>query len=223
MELDHNYWGRPEDMEAAGVHRPAYVVNATHPGADMAGMTAAGLASASLVSLLAPAIGMGCVPGRCCKPYAMGVMGVVVEVDRVADLPAALKLADGKVRARRTGREDWWRIPRHTCWQAAMDGDCPESSTLRVKLLDQHQLPSIGSTLHVPGCWLCQHLLSTCHCKAAPAEPGTFVAGAEKQQPKAGQGSAEARQAALGLWGQVPGQLHAERARHRSCLPLLGV
>ena len=52
MELDHDFWGRPEDMEAAGVVRPAYMVNATHPGSDMAGMTAAGLASASLVSCL---------------------------------------------------------------------------------------------------------------------------------------------------------------------------
>ena len=65
MELDHDYWGRPEDMEAAGVIRPAYVVNATHPGADMAGMTAAGLASASLASVLAPAIGKGWMPGTC--------------------------------------------------------------------------------------------------------------------------------------------------------------
>ena len=50
MDADHEYWGRPEDMEAAGVARPAYLVNATHPGSDMAGMAAAGLASASMVS-----------------------------------------------------------------------------------------------------------------------------------------------------------------------------
>ena len=57
MQLDHDFWGRPEDMEAAGVVRPAYLVNATHPGADMAGMTAAGLASASLVRHLRTASG----------------------------------------------------------------------------------------------------------------------------------------------------------------------
>ena len=54
MELDHDFWGRPEDMDAAGVVRPVYVVNATHPGSDMAGMAAAGLASASLVGALLP-------------------------------------------------------------------------------------------------------------------------------------------------------------------------
>lgn len=49
MDADHEYWGRPEDMEAAGVPRPAYVIDKAHPGSDMAGMVAAGLASASMV------------------------------------------------------------------------------------------------------------------------------------------------------------------------------
>ena len=49
MQADHDFWGRAEDMEAADVVRPVYLVNATHPGSDMAGMTAAGLASASMV------------------------------------------------------------------------------------------------------------------------------------------------------------------------------
>ena len=50
MQLDHSYWGRPEDLDAADVPRPAYVINATLPGSDMAGSVAAALASASLVT-----------------------------------------------------------------------------------------------------------------------------------------------------------------------------
>lgn len=51
IKLDHDFWGRPEDMEAAGVQRPVYLINATQPGSDMAGAAAAALASASLVGL----------------------------------------------------------------------------------------------------------------------------------------------------------------------------
>ena len=51
MQTDHDYWGRPEDMEAAGVPRPSYVINATHPGSDMAAQAAAALAAAARVSL----------------------------------------------------------------------------------------------------------------------------------------------------------------------------
>ena len=50
MDTDHKYWGRPEDMEAAGVPRPAYVINATHPGTDMAASGAAALAAVSMVT-----------------------------------------------------------------------------------------------------------------------------------------------------------------------------
>ena len=39
-----------EDMEAAGVPRPAYVINATHPGTDMAASGAAALAAVSMVT-----------------------------------------------------------------------------------------------------------------------------------------------------------------------------
>jgi hypothetical protein len=45
-ELDHNYWGRPEDMTMA---RPAYRLTSTAPGSDLAGETAAALAAGYLV------------------------------------------------------------------------------------------------------------------------------------------------------------------------------
>ncbi|XP_063240582.1 endoglucanase E-4-like isoform X2 [Bacillus rossius redtenbacheri] len=44
--LDHNYWGRPEDMTEA---RPTYMINTTHPGSDLAAETAAALAASYLV------------------------------------------------------------------------------------------------------------------------------------------------------------------------------
>ncbi|KAL6001398.1 Esterase/lipase/thioesterase [Asimina triloba] len=43
---DHNCWERPEDMDTL---RTAYKVDATHPGSDVAGETAAALAAASIV------------------------------------------------------------------------------------------------------------------------------------------------------------------------------
>ncbi|XP_071161731.1 uncharacterized protein [Mytilus edulis] len=45
-EIDHGYWGRPEDMHMS---RPAYKVTAGSPGSDVAGNTAAALAVGSLV------------------------------------------------------------------------------------------------------------------------------------------------------------------------------
>nr|AMH40359.1 glycoside hydrolase family 9 [Aretaon asperrimus] len=45
--IDHiNYWGRPEDMTEP---RPAYMINVTNPGSDLAGETAAALAASYLV------------------------------------------------------------------------------------------------------------------------------------------------------------------------------
>nr|AMH40381.1 glycoside hydrolase family 9 [Ramulus artemis] len=44
--LDHDYWGRPEDMTEA---RPAFMINTTHPGSDMAAETAAALAASYMV------------------------------------------------------------------------------------------------------------------------------------------------------------------------------
>nr|CAH0109264.1 unnamed protein product [Daphnia galeata] len=44
--LDHNYWGRPEDMTMS---RPAYFISTTNPGSDLAGETAAALAATSMV------------------------------------------------------------------------------------------------------------------------------------------------------------------------------
>ncbi|XP_047001433.1 endoglucanase A-like [Schistocerca americana] len=43
---DHNYWGRPEDINFP---RPAYLLNESFPGTDAAGEAAAALASASIV------------------------------------------------------------------------------------------------------------------------------------------------------------------------------
>ncbi|KAH9505669.1 hypothetical protein Btru_055467 [Bulinus truncatus] len=44
--LDHNFWGRPEDMTMA---RPCLVASVAHPGSDVAGETAAALALGSIV------------------------------------------------------------------------------------------------------------------------------------------------------------------------------
>nr|AGP76407.1 endo-beta-1,4-glucanase 2 [Globitermes sulphureus] len=43
---DHAYWGRPEDMT---MPRPAYKIDMSRPGSDLAGETAAALAAASIV------------------------------------------------------------------------------------------------------------------------------------------------------------------------------
>ena len=46
-QLDHGYWGRPEDMTMA---RPAYFISAPNkPGSDLAGEVAAAMAASSLV------------------------------------------------------------------------------------------------------------------------------------------------------------------------------
>nr|AMH40362.1 glycoside hydrolase family 9 [Extatosoma tiaratum] len=45
-QLDHVYWTRPEDMT---MERPAFMINASAPGTDLAGETAAAMAAASLV------------------------------------------------------------------------------------------------------------------------------------------------------------------------------
>ncbi|XP_021941322.1 endoglucanase 7-like, partial [Zootermopsis nevadensis] len=45
-DVDHAYWGRPEDMTMS---RPAYKIDTSHPGSDLAGETAAALATASIV------------------------------------------------------------------------------------------------------------------------------------------------------------------------------
>lgn len=49
MQTDHDFWGRPEEMEAANISRPSYVINATHPGSDMAAQAAAALAATAKV------------------------------------------------------------------------------------------------------------------------------------------------------------------------------
>lgn len=51
MELDHAYWGRPEDMEFYNISRPAFLINTEKPGSDMAAQAAAALAASSKVSL----------------------------------------------------------------------------------------------------------------------------------------------------------------------------
>lgn len=45
-DLDHKSWGRPEDMKMA---RPAFKITKRKPGSDLAGETAAALASASIL------------------------------------------------------------------------------------------------------------------------------------------------------------------------------
>jgi endoglucanase len=45
-DLDHAWWGRPEDMTMA---RPAYSITTSKPGSDLAGETAAALAAASIL------------------------------------------------------------------------------------------------------------------------------------------------------------------------------
>jgi len=49
FKTDHDFWGRPEDMDAAGMRRPHWVINATHPGSDLAAEAAAALAAAAKV------------------------------------------------------------------------------------------------------------------------------------------------------------------------------
>ncbi|KAF5281878.1 hypothetical protein FQR65_LT14522 [Abscondita terminalis] len=46
FSIDHKFWGRPEDLNTT---RPAYKIDAKHPGADLAGEVAAALASSALV------------------------------------------------------------------------------------------------------------------------------------------------------------------------------
>ncbi|XP_023718478.1 endoglucanase A isoform X2 [Cryptotermes secundus] len=45
-EVDHSIWCRPEDIP---MHRPAYKIDTSHPGSDLASETAAALAAASIV------------------------------------------------------------------------------------------------------------------------------------------------------------------------------
>ena len=44
-DADHGYWGRPEDMN---MNRPVYSVSPSKPGSDLAGESAAALASSSI-------------------------------------------------------------------------------------------------------------------------------------------------------------------------------
>lgn len=44
--IDSQYWGRPENMNMS---RPCYVINATAPGSDLLGSTAAALAASAMV------------------------------------------------------------------------------------------------------------------------------------------------------------------------------
>ena len=44
-DADHNYWGRPEDMN---INRPQMSISPSKPGSDLAGETAAALAAASI-------------------------------------------------------------------------------------------------------------------------------------------------------------------------------
>ncbi|XP_066912786.1 uncharacterized protein [Clytia hemisphaerica] len=45
-DMDHKYWGRPEDMT---MNRPTYFIDETRPGSELAGETAAALAASLMV------------------------------------------------------------------------------------------------------------------------------------------------------------------------------
>ena len=45
-QVDHSSWGRPEDWTK---NRPVYTINSNRPGSELAGETAAALASASIL------------------------------------------------------------------------------------------------------------------------------------------------------------------------------
>lgn len=47
-DIDHAYWGRPEDMTMS---RPAYYLESTKTGSDVTGATAAALAAGSMAFL----------------------------------------------------------------------------------------------------------------------------------------------------------------------------
>ena len=50
FKTDHDFWGRPEDMDSdKNMKRPFWVINATHPGSDLAAEAAAALAAAAKV------------------------------------------------------------------------------------------------------------------------------------------------------------------------------
>ncbi|KAH0954891.1 hypothetical protein HN011_010820 [Eciton burchellii] len=46
FSIDHTFWGRPEELNTP---RPAYKIDAEHPGSDLAGEAAAALAASSIV------------------------------------------------------------------------------------------------------------------------------------------------------------------------------
>ena len=74
MEEDHGYWGRPEDMGAAGLRRPAFVINATHPGSDLAAQAAAALAAVSKVRGPPSACFGALVVHRMQRPLVLGTL-----------------------------------------------------------------------------------------------------------------------------------------------------
>lgn len=45
--IDHAYWGRPEEFPP-GMSRPAFKVDESNPGSDVAGETAAAMAAGSI-------------------------------------------------------------------------------------------------------------------------------------------------------------------------------
>ena len=45
-QMDHNFWGRPEDMTMA---RPAWYIDTTRPGSDLAGEISAAFAAGYLL------------------------------------------------------------------------------------------------------------------------------------------------------------------------------
>jgi hypothetical protein len=73
MEEDHSYWGRPEDIAASGMRRPAFLVNATHPGSDVAAQAAAALAATATVRTWRELVCLGDGIVKCAAPASAGL------------------------------------------------------------------------------------------------------------------------------------------------------
>ncbi|XP_042231748.1 endoglucanase 4-like isoform X3 [Homarus americanus] len=69
-DLDHAYWGRPEEMT---MERPSYKIDEAHPGTELAAETAAALAAASMVFW------------KHNPPYAAHLLDVAMQLYHLAD------------------------------------------------------------------------------------------------------------------------------------------
>ncbi len=98
MEEDHSYWGRPEDIAASGMRRPAFVVNATHPGSDVAAQAAAALAATATVRMRRE---RACLRGRTASraaPAPTGLRTWSCDVRRCGPVPRRMRLSSHTLR-----------------------------------------------------------------------------------------------------------------------------